>query len=69
MKRKKLYGVWLHNMIDRRDDEWVGVMAHNSNEARKKAAYDISRFTLGHASLADDFCKSVDIPRNFLKKP
>jgi hypothetical protein len=67
--RLKLFGVWLINTTDSRDDEWVGVMARTRGEAKKAASYNSHRFTLGEAHPAKKFCRRYDISRTWLKAP
>lgn len=47
MKLKpKLWGVWLSNHTDMRDDEWVGVMATSAKEARENASFNFCGFSI-----------------------
>ena len=68
-KRKRLWGVWLSNRTDHRDDEWVGIMAQNEAEARRDAQFNSSRFNIKDVAPAKEFCSRWGIPRSWLRRP
>ena len=57
--RKRKFVVWLNNFTDRRDDEWVSVFAHTPEEAKSKAEFDDTRFSLGHVMTAKEFRRDM----------
>ena len=67
--KKILWGVWLSNHTDRRDDEWVGVMAETETEAIENAQFDHSRFSAARALPKKEFCKLYGLMKSWLTKP
>lgn len=57
---KKKFVVWLSNMTDKRDDEWVVVWAKSKEEVYKtRISYDKNRFTIGNVYTALEFRKKT----------
>lgn len=60
MKTKK-YGIWLSNHTSRDDDEWVYVRAESAYDAKLKAVFDESRFSIQDVLPVAEFRKRYRI--------